>query len=73
MNLLPDSLQRLASSAVARHRPMLSESMFDEGVVEGFRRLSEEDAVGVLEELMAADLSTVSVHKEVQRIAWAAC
>lgn len=71
MNLLPDSLQRLALGAIARHHPMLSESMFDEGVVEGFRRLSEDDAVGVFEELMAADLSNVSVHTEAQRIAGA--
>lgn len=61
MSLLPESLQRPALSACARHHPMLTESMFDEGVVEGFRRLSEEDAAGVFEELLAADLSNVSM------------
>jgi hypothetical protein len=46
--------------AIAKHRPLLDDSMFDEGVVGFLRRLSVEDGLDVFEELINADLRPVS-------------
>jgi hypothetical protein len=57
------AVQRLRASlpiqAIVKHRPLLDESMFDEGVVGYLKRLSEEEGLDVFEELINADLSSV--------------
>lgn len=57
---LPDSLQQIARQAISRHHPILTETTFDEGVVGYIKRLPQEDALSVFEELLGADLSSVS-------------
>ncbi|GAX76211.1 hypothetical protein CEUSTIGMA_g3655.t1 [Chlamydomonas eustigma] len=59
IDALPERLQESARQAIVRHRPLLEEGMFDEGVVGYLKRLSEEEGLDVFEELINADLSSV--------------
>ncbi|GAX81670.1 hypothetical protein CEUSTIGMA_g9098.t1 [Chlamydomonas eustigma] len=59
IDALPPRLQERAIKAIVKHRPLLDEGMFDEGVVGYLKRLSLEESLDVFDELIHADLSSV--------------